>query len=272
MSRRRRRKSGSTVGLILGAIGCILLSVGIVGGYLYLKNRAADEVALDQTTLCPVDGPRSVTAVLLDVTDPISDTTAADLRNEFQALVYQVPIGGLIQVYALTEREGELAATFSGCNPGAGKDVDEWTRNPRLAQERWEKAFQEPLEEISKRLREGANGQFSPIMAGIQQINLQAFSVPKHQGIPRSLVIASDMVEHTNSFSMYKAGASYPKYEQSGAPPKFRTPLDDIEVRVLEFQRSGLKFSDEDLSGFWNRWISSNSGVLVSFKRLQGII
>jgi len=272
MARGRRRKSGSSTGLVLGAIACIVLSLGLVGGFLFLKMRAGAQEPLDKITLCPLSGPKAVTAVLMDVTDPISNTTATDLRNEFQVVVGNVPVGGLLQVYVLTEREGELVQTFSGCNPGDGHDVDEWTRNPRLVQERWEKGFQKPLDELSRRLPNGGSSQQSPIMAGIQKINLDAFSLPKYQNTTKTLIIASDMVEHTPAYSMYRAGASYANYEKSGVQAKFRTPLSRIDVRVLQFQRKNLLFTDEELGNFWNSWVSQNSGTLVSFRRLQGVM
>lgn len=272
MARRRRRKSGNSTGMILGGIACILLTVGLLGIFFYLKGRAASEVALDKTSLCPVNGPSAITAILLDVTDPISNTTAADLRNEFQGVVERVPVGGLLQVYTLTEKEGDLSVTFSGCNPGDGQNVDAWTSNPRLAQDRWQRGFQKPLEELSKRLQDGKAGQQSPIMAGIQKINLEAFGLPKYQALPKTLIVVSDMVEHTPAYSMYRAGASYTKYEQSGAQARFRTPLGNVDVRVLEFQRPGLRFTDKELADFWDKWISQNMGSLVSFKRLQGLM
>lgn len=272
MARKKKGKSGNTFGLIAGAAACILLSFGIVGGYIYLRMRAGLAIPLDKASLCPVDGPRAITAVLLDVTDPISDATAADLRNEFQAIVNQVAVGGLLQVYTLTEKEGELTTTFSGCNPGNGDGVDEWTRNPRLEKDRWERGFKKPLEEISKRLRDSSAAQQSPIMAGIQRINLEAFGLPKYQALPKTLVIASDMVEHTPAYSMYRTGASYAKYRQSGADARFRTPLSRVDVRILEFQRPGLRFTDKALADFWNEWISENGGTMASFKRLQGLM
>lgn len=272
MARRRRRKSGNSAGFIILALICLVISAGIFGGYIYLRMKAGAQVALDKSSLCPVDGPRAITAVLLDVTDPISDVTASDLKNEFQALVDGIPVGGLLQIYTLTEEEGNLAITFSGCNPGDGQSADEWTSNPRLIQDRWERGFQKPLESVSKHLSEGNAGQRSPIMAGIQKINLEAFGSPKYRGLPKTLLIASDMIEHTASFSMYRAGTSYSKFESSDAKAKFRTPLDGVEVRILEFQRPNVQFSDEDLAYFWKAWVENNMGRLGSFKRMQGIM
>ncbi|TCP80830.1 hypothetical protein C8J31_11471 [Rhizobium sp. PP-CC-2G-626] len=272
MSRRRRRKNSGSLVPVFGGIAVTILSVALIGFYVYLHNSAADQVAVDKKTLCPDNGPTSVTAVLLDVTDPIADVTALDLRNEFQDIVGTVPQGGLIQVYALTDKEGQLERTFSGCNPGDGSAVDGWTSNPRLAQERWEKGFQAPLEKISGSLREGVAGEQSPIMAATQRINVEAFGVPAHKGVPKTLVIASDMIEHTSAFSMYRTGVDFAKFEQSAARQKFRSPLSGVDVRILQFQRPGMKFTDEDLADFWRRWVDANSGDLTSFKRLQGVL
>lgn len=272
MARRRRKKSDSSIGLVIGGVVVSALSIVLIVTYIFLRNTAGNAVALDKESLCPVDGPKSVTAVLLDVTDPISDLTTLDLRNEFQNLVAGVPQGGLIQVYVLTDQEGKLIRTFSGCNPGDGTTVDEWTNNPRMAQERWESGFEKPLKDIANRLREGVAGEQSPIMAAIQRINVEAFGLPAHQSVPKTLLIASDMIEHTGAFSMYRDGASYQRFEGSEARQKFRSPLSGVSVRILEFQRPGLSFSDEGLADFWSQWVSSNMGELTSFKRLQGVM
>lgn len=272
MARRRRKKSNNAIVPVIAGVVVSILSAGLVGGYFYLRSIAGSAVALDEDSLCPVDGPKSVTAVLLDVTDPIADVTALDLRNEFQALVSAVPQGGLIQVYALTDQEGQLERTFSGCNPGDGASVDQWTSNPRLVQSRWESGFEKPLRDVSDRLREGVSGQQSPILAAVQRINVEAFGIPSHQSVPRTLVIASDMIEHTNAFSMYRNGADYSKFEESEARQKFRSPLSGTAIRVLQFQRPEMKFSDEELAEFWDQWVQANNGDLTSFKRMQGVM
>lgn len=270
MARSRRRRKPSSWPIILGIVGLAALSLVIVGGYIWLSLRAASAPAIDAASLCPATGPTSVTAVLLDVTDPITATTTIDLRNQFQKVVSSIPIGGSLQIYALTEKEGELRPTFSGCNPGSGNSVDIWTSNPRLAQDRWEKGFEKPLEDISKDITRGDVGRASPIMAAIQQINLTAFGqLPS--GIPKSLYVASDMIEHTKYFSNYRDGVSYAKFQHSPARDKFRTSLDGVSIKLLAFQRPGMKFTMEQLADFWASWINGNNGYFAGFVRLEGI-
>lgn len=271
MARRRRRKSGNSAGPIIAAALLGVLSLLIVGGFIYLKVKASSNPEIDKASLCPVDGPKEITAVLLDVTDPISKATALDLRNQFQAVVAAVPVGGLVQVYTLTENEGELKRTFSGCNPGSGETVDEWTNNPTIAQKRWEDGFQKPLDEIAERLDKGEAAKQSPIMAGIQNINLEVFGTPQNREIPKHLVVASDMIEHTAAFSMYRDGVEYARFEKSPARDRFRTSLAGISFRILGFQRPDLNFGAEQLAEFWKTWVVNNNGDAYRFTRLEGI-
>lgn len=271
MARRRRRKAAAgSAGLIAGGIAALVVSTAIVAGMGYLYLREADRPVLDANTLCPVDGPTSATAVLLDTTDPISTTTATDLRNEFQRLVADVPAGGLMEVYMLTEKEGELTRTFSGCNPGSGESVDEWTSNPRMVQQRWEDGFQKPLERISSTLGTASGAERSPIMAAIQAIKLTVFA-PLDQRMPKRLVVASDMLEHTDAFSVYRDGLNHEAYRRSSAQDRFRTSLDGVEVRLLAFQREGGRFPMTELASFWKTWIETNRGTFAGFVRLEGM-
>ena len=271
MARRRRRKSSAgSLGLVAGGVAALLVSAGIVAGMGYLYLREAERPVLDEQTLCPVTGPTSATAVLLDTTDPISTTTAIDLRNEFQKLVEGIPAGGLMEVYLLTEREGELTRTFSGCNPGAGDSVDEWTSNPRMVQKRWEEGFQKPLDQIGSTLGTASGAERSPIMAAIQAIKLTVFA-RLDERMPKRLIVASDMLEHTDAFSVYRNGLDNDAYRGSTAHDRFRTNLEGIDVRFLAFQREGGRFPMTELASFWKTWIETNRGTFAGFVRLEGM-
>jgi len=255
---------------VIGTIALSAVALGMVGAFGWLKYQAMSTVSLDKASLCPTMGPKSEIAVLLDVTDPISEATSIDLKNQFQRLVSSVPVNGAIDVFALTDEEGKLERTFHGCNPGSGALANEWTSNPKLVQQRWEKGFQKPLDNIAGKLGSGASGEFSPIMAGIQRINLEAFQ-PLPAGINKTLYIASDMVEHTADFSSYRGGVSVAKFEASPAREKFRTSLDGVQVKILAFQRPGQKFKMEDLATFWKSWVENNNGEFAGFTRLEGL-
>lgn len=267
--RRRKKKSDASVGGIIAVTGLVAFILISVGGFLVLRHKAMLNASLD-ADLCPTDGPTSVTAVLLDITDPISEITKVDLKRQFQKAVADVEKGGLIEVYALTDSEGELQRTYRGCNPGDGDGADELTSNPKRIQERWEKAFNKPLKDIEDQMGEGKEGKQSPIMAGVQRIVIESFSDRKMEGKPKTLFVASDMIEHTGSFSIYKSGPNYQRYEKSTARDKFRTPLDGIGVKILAFQRENSAELG-DLPDFWLAWVRSNSGDWIGYERLAGV-
>lgn len=271
MAARRRRKSrrgGGSVGQVIAIVALVILIAGGIGVYGWMAWKAKSAPKLD-SDLCPEDGPTSVTAVLLDVTDPIAEITKLDLKREFQRAVKDVEKSGLIEVYFLTDVESKPERTFHLCNPGDGADADPWTSNPKKIQQRWDQAFNEPLKRIEDQMGEGATAKLSPIMAGIQRIVIDSFADTKLDGRPKHLIVASDMIEYTPAFSMYKSGANFKTFESSPARDRFRTPLDGVDVRIFLFQRQNATALKE-LPDFWAKWVTTNHGDLSAIERLSG--
>lgn len=266
--RRRGRSSSSAwtwVAIIL--LGGVI--VGTLGFFGWMKLQASQAVALGED-FCPVDGAKSVSVVLLDTTDPIAPVTRLDLQNQFKKTVKDVEKGGLIEVFMLTGTEGELKRTFHACNPGDWEGADPWTTNPKKMQKRWDEAFNKPLKEIEDQMGSSYESERSPIMAGIQRIVVDSFADPALEDRPKTLIVASDMMEHTNSFSIYKSGAKYDAFEKSPARDRFRVPLDGVDVKILAFQREKSS-KIEGLPKFWATWVVANRGNLVGYERLTGI-
>lgn len=271
MARRRRRRTHGATGAIVLGILLLVFTVAIAGGFGFLYFKASTQVTLDETTLCPTTGPTSITAVLVDVTDPISPVTETDLRNRFEELKDNVPVGGQIVIYELTDEAGKPKQAFIRCNPGSGEQADELISNPRFIQKRWEDGFDAPMRQISEGIGTGNSGDQSPILGGIQTVNLEAFGNHDYAKLPKRLVVASDMIEHTSIFSMYRTGIAYDKFEATAAPQKYRTPLDNVVVEVWEFARPRVSFSATDLSEFWARWLKANGASSTRFIQLQGV-
>ncbi|WLD97109.1 hypothetical protein PX860_01035 [Agrobacterium leguminum] len=271
MARRKRRKTNGSIGAIVLGTLLLLLTAAIAGGFGFLYFKASNQVALNETTLCPITSPTSITAVLIDVSDPISPVTEKDLRNRFGELKDSIPVGGQIVIYELTDEAGKLNQVFMRCNPGSGDEADELISNPRFVQKRWEDGFDAPLKKISEGIGTGNSSDQSPILGGIQTINLEAFGNHDYAKLPKRLIVASDMIEHTSNFSMYRTGIAYDKFEATSAPQTFRTPLDNVAVEVWEFVRPGVSFSATDLSEFWAKWLKANGASSTRFIQLQGV-
>lgn len=269
--RRRRSRGSGRTGAIIGGVCLLVASAVLVGGLGYLYTRASSQTKLDKATLCPVDGPVAVTALLLDTTDPISATTLIDAKNRFRKAISHIPVGGMLEIYGLTEKPGDLVKMFDGCNPGDGSTVDEWTNNPARRQRQWEDAFSKPLDEVSDRIPDGQAGNQSPIMAAIQNIKLTVFDRFAKPGTPRHLIVASDMIEHTGLYSQYKSGIKYETYAASPANGQYRTTLDGIDVTIWYVDREKKPFAGRDHLEFWAEWIQRSHGNMLPSPRLEGM-
>jgi hypothetical protein len=271
MARRgsRRGRSSSSAWTWIAVAMLVVVIVAAVGFFGWMKLQASHVSALGED-YCPADGAASVTAVLLDTTDPIAPVTRLDLQNQFKKVVKQVGKGGLIEVYMLTGIEGELKRTLHVCNPGDGEGADPWTSNPKKMQKRWDEAFNKPLKEIEDQMGASYESERSPLMAGIQKIVVGSFAEPQLEDRPKTLIVASDMMEHTDAFSIYKSGAKYDVFEKSAARDRFRLPLDGVDVKFLAFQREKSS-KIENLPDFWATWVVANRGNLIGYERLTGI-
>jgi len=273
MARRRRNRVGGSDGQphlwIVGG-GLLLLALTLAGGYGYLLYEQRQIPTLDKDTFCPTKGPIAVQAVLFDTSDPITTNTRVDLTNQFEQIISTVPKGGLVAIYAISAVTENDAPLFYLCNPGNGAELSELTGNPRIAKERWEKVFREPLDKIIVNVDPQVSTNSSPIMSAIQAIKLRAFDGQNAGASSKRFLIVSDMLEHTDAYSQYKSGLSFDAYLNSGAVQLRDGALDGIDFEILYVRRKTLRFSSIDHVAFWNRWIGRYGGRLVRTVQLEG--
>jgi len=250
-------------------VALVLAIAGIVATFGYFKWKAGSSVSLDANSFCPVTGPVSATVVLLDLTDPVTRPTLQDIENKFEELIQSVPVGGLLSIYGLTERTGEIIKKYSACNPGEGTDVDPIIANARLVQKRWESGYRKPFQEFIEGLSNKKSASHSPIMAGIQQVSLLVFNAPQIIGGQMRLIVVSDMIENTDVYSHYRLGATYDDFLKSPAFNMFRTNLNNVEVTILFIQRLKSPVKSKQLIGFWADWFLSNGVRRPDFRAIR---
>jgi hypothetical protein len=99
---------------------------------LMIASARRSQLPLDPKTQCPLSGPHSLTAVLIDRTDPISEVTSRDLINRLKEIASDVPKYGALYLYTIDGSEdGVGEPLFYRCNPG-----DEATVNALSASKR----------------------------------------------------------------------------------------------------------------------------------------
>jgi hypothetical protein len=256
--------------LLGGALAVLALGTLAAGAYVYAT--AARPPALDPSSLCPADGPRSITVVLLDSTDDIQDIAKREVKSALLDMAETLPAYGLLEMRLLDPGIPGGKSIFARCNPGDGSGLSEYTANPRLAKKRWMEGFRQPLEEALDAGFHPAPGATSPIMETVQRIAVDRFTGRLADDIPKSLVLVSDMLEHEGDYSQYSGDLSYARYKASRAYRKVQTDLHGAEVTIYYIQRTTARpINSAEHIRFWAEWIRDNKGRLKQANKLQGV-
>jgi hypothetical protein len=269
--RRRNRAPGDLRKHLLGG-ALTVLALGVLAAGAYVYATVARPPALDQSSLCPVDGPRAVTVVLLDSTDEIPDIAKREVKTALVDLAQAMPAYELLEIRLLDPSLPGGRSIFAKCNPGDGSGLSEYTANPRLAKERWLDGFRQPLDQALDSGFRPAPGKVSPIMETIQRIAVDRFTGRDAETIPKSLVLISDMLEHEPDYSQYSGDLSYARFKASRAYKKVQTDLHGAEVQIYYIQRvTGRPINSADHIQFWAEWIRDNNGRFKQATKLQGV-
>jgi hypothetical protein len=270
-SRRPRRRSGE-FWKYAAAAALLILAVSIAGTLLYAYATAQHPPKLDKVTYCPDGGPRAATVILLDATDALSPVTLKEVRTRLLDIAEALEPYSLLEIRALDPSSSRGRTVFSRCNPGDGSNLDEFRGNPALARKRWQEAFRKPLERALQAGLDPIVARASPLMGAIQDIALERFSGKANEQYPRTLIIVSDMMEHSPEYTQYSGDLTFDRYKRSPAFSRFRTDLQGAEVTLLFVpRRTARSINAVDHINFWREWIRDNRGQFKEAFRLQGV-
>lgn len=259
---RRKRLLGYAMGA-----GSLLAAV-VMGWYIFIGS---DTKSLD-SNLCPAEeGPSSVRVVIVDATDPYNPIQWRNVRNRLLDVKEEVPKHGLLAIFSVTEGLQEtLQPEVELCNPGSGEDLSVWTRNPQLARRKWERSFVAPVDSILSALNTDKPRRRSPIMEAIQAAKAR---VGAYDTSDRKLLIVSDLMQHTETYSHYGSRPpDYDTFKSTTTEEKLSADLAGWEVEVLYTRRSG---AESQVQGrrhidFWDRYFLQNGATLRRVKNIDG--
>lgn len=117
--------------------------------------------------------------------------------------------------------------SFSHCKPLEGEDANELYRNPRLFAERYDEEFKKPFCDMIDRMLRSEGAPHSPIMESLQA-GLAETPGFLDAAWPRRVVIASDLLHHSDSFSFYR-GDDWRSFESSTAFGRMAKTLDGVD-------------------------------------------
>jgi hypothetical protein len=266
---RSRRDQKRLLGWIYGGFGvAIILGIIITSTLLNVRKKETDPI-----TGCPKDGYGSVTAVLVDLTDPINPIQAAALRNALLKARNAVPKYGRLEIYPLKSAAAKtIEPLFFACSPGSGHDEDNsFYGNPELADRRWKRQFADKVETVIDELMKTTPQENSPILEGLQSVSVTSFGSPHGQiAAEKRILLVSDMIHHTPELSMYKGVPDFERFRSTQYYPRSKSTLRGAKVDVFLIVRdTKTNVQQPSLYKFWVEFTHASGGFLQNWEPLQ---
>ena len=227
------------------------VALGVLGVFGFLNFKLSREPGLTED-LCPADGPRAHLAILIDTTDPLTLTHLQRTRQILDSKIEAAHVGTRVSFSTVNpDSDVRQSAFFSICKPPSEKDASHLTANPRMIQEKYEAAFRTPVDDTLKRLLTIPEAQSSPIMEGLQEFasRIPEFTTTERR---RELVIMSDLMQHSNSFSFYRGG-TWNSFSDANGPERFGLAFNDVDISILRIPRA-VEIT-ETVDDFWARYL-----------------
>lgn len=264
VTRARPQTDPSIKGRITGAAGVALFLI-VAGVGLSLKSRSV-AVPTDADTLCPTDRPLAdVTVILLDVSDRFSEPQRLQIQNHLARLRDSIPRFGLVQVYTV-DRIGRRVTepVFHLCNPGTGSDLSQIYQNPELARRKWNGFADKLASDIDRQISMSAL-QTSPIFEAVQATALRTFGRPEYDGLPKRLVIVSDLLQNVpGGLNMYESVPAFGRFRRAAYFSRVRADLRGVAVAIYYLARPEVGRQGKRHLGFWDAYFRTQGARVES--------
>ena len=237
--------------------------VAVISLAVYLHQSSPPKL---DANMCPVGGPVSVHALLVDRSDPITPLQAQRVRQVLDGVIEGADVGERIDLYLLAgDGKQALRPEVSLCRPKSeGSQLDS---NPRKLRENYERRFKQPLDEALAAMAEPSSTNSSPIMESVKAACVAAFgNLPEKASA--SLTVVSDMIQYSPILDHYKKR----DFDAFATTPAYREVLADCHrasVSVLYLVRPrDVRVQDRKHQLFWEEFFERENATLTRMEAI----
>jgi hypothetical protein len=243
----------------LGFAAVAALSV-LGAAIVWAVIRGKEQDALSADTFCPKAGPIAVTAVLIDRTDGLTAIQVEALKSRFDAWAHAIPKYGALVVYDVGDGDELLDPVLSLCNPGDGSDQSALDSNKKMWAQRYEEKFATPVHALIENMRFDTEAASSPILEAVQAIAVRDFG-PQRSGMPKRLIIVSDLLQHTSAVNFYKKVPDPGEFRRTAFGRSVAVDLSGVMVDIYFLNRMDAAMKQTNaLGAFWMHWLRDLGG------------
>lgn len=271
-NRSRRSRRGATTAESIRGWAIALISVAafvFVGWQAYLQISGRPDLGDD---LCPGTGEASLTAVLVDLTDPLTVAQRQDFLNQLERVRNEVPKFGRLTLYKVdATKEKLLAPVLDLCNPGDGSDVTEATGNPKKVKETWNEKFSQPVEKAFEELTQESGSAESPIFQSVQSVTLTKLQRPNVAGKPKKLILVSDLLQHSGDLNFYQRVPTLDELRRSKTYAVSLSDLSGVQTEIWMLTRSNTANTQiRKLAVLWMEAFKDQHAAHVTAHNING--
>jgi hypothetical protein len=255
----------------IAAVGLLLLFLVGTGITFFVKGESRI-VPTDAVSLCPTKRPPSeIVVILLDVSDQFSEPQRLQVQNYLARIRDSIPRFGLVEVYTVDRLGRRVTEHVTHlCNPGAGDDLSQIYQNPELARKKWQSFAAKLRSDIDEQIS-APRMRTSPIFEAIQATALRTFGKPEYDGLPKHLVIVSDLMQNVpGGLSMYQKVPSFDEFKNTPYFSRIRADLDGVSILLAYLVRSNAPKQSPDHLGFWRDYFRFQGAGIEEVDRVFG--
>lgn len=245
LSAKDRLGAGLIIGVAIALIGVLAAKANLDGKPAAGPDNCVGEVS-------------SNTVIVLDYTESIAGQTRDEIEARAMAHIRdKVGVNERVSIFTISDlSQKSLKPLITLCKPpDSGNRAIE---NVQLVRKRFQQTFEKPIREVLA--DSPGNAHESAIAQALTDISLSQYL----RGSTNTLLIFSDMLEHTAKFSLYRctsAASIIELYRESRRGAMERPEFKSTDLRLhliprLDQTKETLKCRDR----FWAWFFSNNSG------------
>jgi hypothetical protein len=203
------------------------------------------------------------TVFVIDQSEDLSEQTKNEIvARAMKVVAEKVTDGELVSVFSVTElSKKNLVPAFSYCKPT--REGSRLTSNPKLLERIYRDKFAKPLE---KSLRAPiAGSKESPVAQAIVDLSLSEYLTSP---ISSRLIVFSDLMEHTDKFSLYGCKATQEavsRFRTARGATVARPAFKDMDVELNIVPRPNIPAPVAKCrDAFWVWFFGDNEGARAS--------
>lgn len=261
-------------------IGLVVVVIVVVFGSFFWQKVTRPQIGLDNCVYEDKQLLRKIisdqTIIVIDQSEELSPSHKRQVKEllvDYIADDKQVPVRSAVMLYIFGKDDFQSSGTgqdlkpvVSLCRPpSTGNVVYE---NKRKLEKTFRDSFVLPLNQSIDHSLGIALGERSPILEMLQYTSLTQ-DIKESVGVRhrRTLILISDLLQHSAYFSHYKGG-TFEDFLRS--TPSLQADLRGTTVRLLYLQRYGKdqRLQDNKLIEFWMRYFKESGAKIEKVERI----